>query len=99
MMSLFQEVHRQGTTVILVTHDMSLVLNYCDRVVVMDDGKIAEIGTPVSLFKGEIEKYSLQTPTIFEFAKSLNARGFSLDLERITNIETLAKQIAERKRK
>ena len=35
MMDLFDEIHSKGTTLILVTHDMSLVLKHCSRVIVM----------------------------------------------------------------
>ena len=35
-----------GTTVIMVDHDMGLVLDVCDRIVVLDLGKIVAVGTP-----------------------------------------------------
>ncbi|MDR2976602.1 MAG: ABC transporter ATP-binding protein [Streptococcaceae bacterium] len=41
IMDLFQALNRQGTTVILVTHDESLK-SYCDRVIHLLDGEIVE---------------------------------------------------------
>lgn len=35
-----------GTSILMVDHDMDLVLSICDRVVVLDLGKVIAIGTP-----------------------------------------------------
>jgi branched-chain amino acid transport system ATP-binding protein len=41
--SLLEEIRRMGTTILLIEHDMKLVMNVCDRVLVLDYGrKIAE---------------------------------------------------------
>lgn len=98
MMDLFDEIHRQGTTIILVTHDMSLVLKHCDRCIVMKDGKIAKICTPIELFEGDLEEYSLQIPPFFEFAKKLKEGGLDIDLAKCLDVDSLAKQIQEAKR-
>ena len=98
MMDLFDEIHRQGTTIILVTHDMSLVLKHCDRCIVTKDGKIAKICTPIELFEGDLEEYSLQIPPFFEFAKKLKEGGLDIDLAKCLDVDSLAKQIQEAKR-
>ena len=41
-----RDVRGHGTTVLLVDHDMSLVLDVCDRVVVLDVGRVIAAGTP-----------------------------------------------------
>lgn len=98
MMDLFDEIHHQGTTIILVTHDMSLVLKHCDRCIVMKDGKIAKICTPIELFEGDLEEYSLQIPPFFEFAKKLKEGGLGIDLAKCLDVDSLARQIQEAKR-
>lgn len=35
-----------GVTVVMIDHDMELVLAVCDRIVVLDLGKVIAIGTP-----------------------------------------------------
>lgn len=40
------EIKRNGTTVLLVTHDMSSVVKYCDKVVVLNHGKVVKEGNP-----------------------------------------------------
>ena len=49
--SKLKELHQQiGVTMIYVTHDQVEALTFADRVVVMHDGGIVQVGTPVELF-------------------------------------------------
>ncbi len=93
MMDLFEKVHQAGTTIILVTHDMNLVLNYCDSVIVMDNGEVAKITDPISLFGEDIEKYSLETPLLYKLVKDLNAKGKDIDVAKVKDISTLLDQL------
>jgi glycerol transport system ATP-binding protein len=43
--------HRIQRTMIYVTHDQTEALTFADQVVVMKDGEIVQIGTPVELFE------------------------------------------------
>lgn len=99
MMELFKSIHDAGTTVVLVTHDMNIVLAYCDSVVVLDNGKIVSITDPVSLFSQDIEKYSLETPLIYQLVKDLEQRGAHLDLTKIKDLGSLADQLVALKGK
>lgn len=48
------ELRRNGTTILMVTHDMSSVLKYCDRTIVLHKGKKISEGKPgemVDLYK------------------------------------------------
>ncbi len=40
------DIKRGGTTILLVTHDMSSVIKYCDKVVVMNHGRVVREGSP-----------------------------------------------------
>ncbi len=93
-MSLFEEIKKEGTTLILVTHDMDLVLRHADTVVVMEEGKVVQVCSPSTLFTMDLEQYSLDTPNVVRFAKSLIENGFSLSLEGVRDVKTLAKAIA-----
>lgn len=42
----FEEFKKQGKTIIFVTHDITSVLKYCDRVMLLDKGKTIKIGDP-----------------------------------------------------
>ncbi len=43
--------HRIRRTMIYVTHDQTEALTFADQVVVMKDGEIVQIGTPIELFE------------------------------------------------
>ena len=48
----FAALHRQlGTTTIYVTHDQVEAMTLADRIVVMRDGQIEQIGTPAELYE------------------------------------------------
>jgi glycerol transport system ATP-binding protein len=50
--SKLKELHqRVRATMIYVTHDQTEALTFADQVVVMQDGEIVQIGTPVELFE------------------------------------------------
>lgn len=53
---LIKEVRDKGVTVIMTTHYMDEAELLCDRVAVMDDGKIIALDTPKSLIKGLLKK-------------------------------------------
>ncbi|MGO1470733.1 MAG: methionine ABC transporter ATP-binding protein [Tissierella sp.] len=51
ILSLLKELRAKlGLTIILITHEMAVIKEICDRVSVMEDGKIVEDGTTVKLF-------------------------------------------------
>ena len=50
--SKLKEVHHEfGATMIYVTHDQTEALTFADQVVVMFEGTIVQVGTPVELFE------------------------------------------------
>jgi ABC-2 type transport system ATP-binding protein len=53
---LIQEIHSEGRTVVLTTHYMEEAERLCDRVAIMDQGKIVAMDTPQNLVR------SLPTP-------------------------------------
>jgi peptide/nickel transport system ATP-binding protein len=51
-------VRARGMSSILITHDLGLASQYCDRIVVMKDGLIVEAGDPVALFTNPQHAYT-----------------------------------------
>ena len=44
VMEVIERLHKQGTTVIMVCHDMEIVADFADRVIVMTGGKVIDQG-------------------------------------------------------
>jgi peptide/nickel transport system ATP-binding protein len=51
---------RLGTAILLITHDMGVVADLADRVVVMHDGRVVEQGTASAIFSAPAEDYTRQ---------------------------------------
>jgi sulfate transport system ATP-binding protein len=55
-----REVHRQtGLTTVFVTHDQDEAMELADRVVVLDKGRIEQIGTPEELYDRPVSPFVL----------------------------------------
>ena len=87
MMQLFDSIHKSGTTVIMVTHDMNNVLEYCDNAIVMNEGRVEKYCTVSELFSQPeyLNKMSIDLPTVTNFILELNKNGFNID----PNIKTV----------
>jgi ABC-type polysaccharide/polyol phosphate transport system ATPase subunit len=40
----FSRLHREGRTIVLVTHDMNTVQGHCDRAILLEEGQMLQIG-------------------------------------------------------
>ena len=45
----FTRLRREGRTMLFVTHDMASVERFCDRAMLLDAGRVVDIGDPVSI--------------------------------------------------
>ncbi|MCR6097584.1 ABC transporter ATP-binding protein [Salipaludibacillus agaradhaerens] len=50
LMKIILDLKAKGTTIVFVTHDMNLVDMYSERVIVLDEGRLAFQGTPAELW-------------------------------------------------
>jgi peptide/nickel transport system ATP-binding protein len=59
VMDLIVELtQRRGMSTILITHDLGLAAAYCDRVVVMEKGRVVETATSVDIFANPQHPYT-----------------------------------------
>jgi energy-coupling factor transport system ATP-binding protein len=73
IMDLAVRLHNQGQTVVVITHDMNLAAEYCDRVVIMEGGRVL-LDAPTReafLADDELETSSLRPPQITVLGKAL----------------------------
>ena len=80
MLDLIASIHASGTTVIMVSHSMDDVGRLCDRLFVLDHGRIAFSGTPAEVFRhgSELRAIGLDVPECARLADALRARGFDI---------------------
>ena len=97
ILNLIKEFNVEGKTIILVTHDMNIVLNHSDHVIVLNEGEVAFEGTPNELFLGDVSRYSIDVPELFKFAKSLKDNGLDIDISKIKTIDDLISEIKEKR--
>ena len=93
ILNLIKKFNQEGKTIILVTHDMDIVLNHSDQVVVVNDGNIAFNGTPSELFSQDVSKYSIEVPELFKFCLSLKSKGLDIDITKIRTLDDLIDQL------
>ena len=90
ILSMIRKIHKewQGIT-ILVSHNMDDIANYCDRAIVIDEGKIIMEGTPREIFQREKELVGigLSLPKATKMYKMLKEEGL---LEKAFDNDTLA---------
>ena len=92
VMALVENMHKDGKTIIMVTHDMNLVMRYCDTVYVLKDGKLAFQGPTEELFDTIEESSAIEIPPLYLLAKKLKDRGAPIDIKSIHNIDDLINQ-------
>lgn len=70
MMALIATLHRAGHTIVAITHDMRLVAEYAERVVVMCQGEIVCDDTPANVFAQPelLARAQVEPPAVSRFA-------------------------------
>ena len=99
VMSLVKKMHENGKTIIMVTHDMELVMRYCDLVFVLKDGQLAYQGPTSKLFDVISEDSAIEIPPLYQLAKALKERGAPIRIEQIKDVNDLVEQIKSWRKK
>jgi len=73
IMDFLDELHQKGHTIVMITHDMQLMLDYSDRAVVVMDGQVLADLTPAELLTQPeiLRRANLKETSIFALANRL----------------------------
>ena len=79
LLTYLKKLRDEGLTFIIITHDMKLVSEFCERVVVMSNGKIILDGPAAIVFSDRetLRKASIRPPQITQLAHALSDLGFN----------------------
>lgn len=74
-------IKNKDKTIVVVSHDMTQMANLCDRIIVLNDGKLVMNNTPEKIFEDvdTLNKYDLDIPEITQIFIELKNRGFYLN--------------------
>lgn len=95
-LELIDRLHREGLTVVMVSHGMDDLANCCDRIVVMNEGAVFADGTPAQVFAhaNELKSIGLGVPAAQRMALSLVQAGVPLRCDKLYTVESLADELA-----
>jgi len=100
MRALVNSLHADGTTVIMVSHSMDDVATLCNRILVMNGGRLEMDAAPAEVFRqGErLRAMHLDLPGAARLRDKLNADGFDLPADVFT-VERIAEELLKRLKK
>ena len=96
-LELIDRLHRDGLTVVMVSHSMDDLANCCDRIVVMNEGAVFAEGTPAQVFAhaDELKSIGLGVPAAQRMALALAEAGVPLRCGGLYTVESLADELAD----
>ena len=79
LLTLIEQLHQNGTTIVMISHSMDDVARVAKRILVMDHGMLAMQGTPDEIFsKAEtLLQMGLDVPQVCTLSLQLQKAGFS----------------------
>jgi energy-coupling factor transport system ATP-binding protein len=94
---LIHKLSERGSTVICVTHDMPLVADVSERMIVMWNAKMIADGTPKQVFSDTevMQRTHIAPPQIAQISMQLKARKGK---EAVLNVEELAAELGGKKK-
>lgn len=88
LLALLRELNSEGTTVIVVTHDMQLVTEYAHRTVVLADGRVVAAGPTTEVFADEatVERAGLRLPPLRRALHGLSRHPSLASIARLADL-------------
>jgi energy-coupling factor transport system ATP-binding protein len=87
ILSMVKRIHeKENNIVILVSHNMGDIAELADKIIVMDQGRIALVGTPREVYKEEdlIERAGLGLPPVMHLMRELKRFGAAVSDDVLT---------------
>ena len=80
-----QQLSKKGITIFMVEHNMEKIASYCDRVLILDEGKLVDFNTPQKIFsRDDLELLGLEPPAFTKICKGLGLKNPLTDCYPVT---------------
>lgn len=91
------DLHKQGVTLVIISHNMEELAEICDRIYVIAEGRTVMAGTPAEVFSraSELRAIGLDAPDMTQVAEALKAQGLLPPDAVIYTLEQAEAAIAE----
>lgn len=93
IIQLIKKLNKEGKTIILISHNMNIVLDLADEVILFKEGKNIFQGTPHQLFNLNVNELAIEIPPLYKFANKLIDRGLKIDISNIKDINSLLAEL------
>ena len=90
ILNLINSLRTTVKIVVVISHNMDEVAEYCSRVAVLKEGKNLGVFTPSQLFSGDTaEKLGVELPSVTRLARKLRAKGLPINGDVISEAELI----------
>ena len=82
LLALLDKIHRDGTTIVLITHDLEIAFSRSDQILMLEHGRVAGLGTPdeIALALHQNPVPGLIVPEVMRAALLLRDKGWRVPL-------------------
>jgi energy-coupling factor transport system ATP-binding protein len=86
ILEILRQLREQETAIVLITHSMDLVVSLADRLVVMEEGTVAEDGIPPAIFASQerVAQLGIDLPLASQLMVQLRKRGWTVETPLLT---------------
>jgi energy-coupling factor transport system ATP-binding protein len=95
LMAHILALHQQGTTLVMISHNMDELATICDRLTVLADGRTVLEGTPAAIFAQAdyLQSLGLDVPVPTRLFAALQARGIASSDETVYTLPQAIKRL------
>lgn len=88
---IIKQLNKEGTTIVMVDHDMERVAQYADRVLALEAGNFVALGTPEEIFtRTDLEEHGIDSPEFVQITRALGDAGLTDGQLEVTEEPTVA---------
>ncbi|RJS49292.1 MAG: energy-coupling factor ABC transporter ATP-binding protein [Methanobacterium sp.] len=83
ILKILHDLHKEGMTILLTSHDVDIIPLFADRIYVMHHGEVAGEGTPEKIFSSPelVKKAHLRQPQVADLLYSLKNTGIDIKIK------------------